>query len=396
MRNGIGRALGIAAASILLCSAASALNLNYGKVTASAGLNLRSAPSSESSVLATLPAATQVVVQTRSGSFYQVNFNGVCGYVACDFLSLGEYPQAGLVTGVSELVLYDSCSILGKTISQIPQGEPIEIYDQRNHFYKVLYQGNIGWVNCDYVALDSSLLETITSTAIAPTASTSAGTTTSTVETADQITAEQAEEPQPICYGVVTAASGLKLRSGPSTSSDQLALIPGGTRLTLTGDAVDGWYPVTYNGVAGYVSGEYLYRTTDPDTALSSTDAQALLDYAASFLGVPYVYGGESPSGFDCSGFVQYVFAHFGYDLPRTGTQQSQCQYAVPVSKSELKPGDLVFFASPSTSSIAHVGIYAGNGLFIHSSSPGDVVKYDKMSSNYYSTYYLKAVRILG
>lgn len=97
--------------------------------------------------------------------------------------------------------------------------------------------------------------------------------------------------------------------------------------------------------------------------------SSAVVAYASNFLGVPYVWGGTSPSGFDCSGLVQYVYEHFGVDLPRTSQEQQGVGTAV--SRSELEPGDLVFFGDPAY----HVGIYVGDGAFINAPRTGDVVK---------------------
>ncbi|QXE19398.1 NlpC/P60 family protein [Clostridium sp. 001] len=101
----------------------------------------------------------------------------------------------------------------------------------------------------------------------------------------------------------------------------------------------------------------------------SIASSDAVVAYASNFLGVPYVWGGTSPSGFDCSGLVQYVYAHFGINLPRTSQEQQTVGTAV--SRDELQPGDLVFFGSPAY----HVGIYVGGGQFINAPKTGDVVK---------------------
>ena len=86
------------------------------------------------------------------------------------------------------------------------------------------------------------------------------------------------------------------------------------------------------------------------------------------FEGYPYVWGGDNPStGFDCSGFVQYVYAHFGIDLPRTTFEQVNC--GTPVSLSDVKPGDLVF-EMPSPEGPNHVGIYIGNGKILDAMDP--------------------------
>ena len=97
-------------------------------------------------------------------------------------------------------------------------------------------------------------------------------------------------------------------------------------------------------------------------------DNRQLVKLASRFLGVPYVYGGESPGGFDCSGLVAYVFAKHKINLPHRA--DLQYDYGRSIPKHELKPGDLVFFRDWGGGNfIGHVGIYAGNGQFIHASS---------------------------
>ena len=101
---------------------------------------------------------------------------------------------------------------------------------------------------------------------------------------------------------------------------------------------------------------------------------------AMQYLGTPYVYGGSSPSGFDCSGFVMYVYAQLGVSLPHNAA--AQYGYGTPVDRSQLQAGDLVFF-----NGLGHNGIYVGGGSFIHSPHTGDVVKISSMSGWYDSTF---------
>ena len=101
---------------------------------------------------------------------------------------------------------------------------------------------------------------------------------------------------------------------------------------------------------------------------------------AMQYLGTPYVYGGASPSGFDCSGFIMYVYSKIGVSLPHNAA--AQYGYGTPVDRSQLQPGDLVFF-----NGLGHAGIYVGGGSFIHSPHTGDVVKISPMSGWYASTY---------
>ena len=106
------------------------------------------------------------------------------------------------------------------------------------------------------------------------------------------------------------------------------------------------------------------------------------------YLGVPYRWAGASPStGFDCSGFVMYVYAQVGVDLPHSS--QAQYGYGVAVSRAELEPGDLVFFDG-----LNHVGIYIGGGQFVHAPHTGDVVKISSLSESWYSSEYVGACRL--
>ncbi len=123
-----------------------------------------------------------------------------------------------------------------------------------------------------------------------------------------------------------------------------------------------------------------------------SGGAKQILSFAARFLGTPYVWGGTTSSpGFDCSGYVQYVYRNFGVSLSRTS--ESQFQNGVSVSRADLKPGDLVFFHTYSGGA-SHVGIYVGNNTMINSSSGG--VSYDDMTDGYWGSRYLGARRVVA
>ena len=123
-----------------------------------------------------------------------------------------------------------------------------------------------------------------------------------------------------------------------------------------------------------------------------SASGSQILAKAQQYLGAPYVYGGASPSGFDCSGFVYYVLKELGYSPYRTPADQYKMGTAV--SKSNLQPGDIVFFANTYASGISHVGIYAGDGQFIHAPNSRSVVSYSSLTSGYWSDHYYGARRM--
>ena len=119
---------------------------------------------------------------------------------------------------------------------------------------------------------------------------------------------------------------------------------------------------------------------TDPIPVAPPSRYGGVVGIAMQYLGTPYVYGGSSPSGFDCSGFIMYVYAKIGVSLPHNAA--AQYGYGTPVSRDQLQAGDLVFF-----NGLGHAGIYVGGGSFIHSPHTGDVVKISSMSGWYSSTY---------
>jgi len=126
-------------------------------------------------------------------------------------------------------------------------------------------------------------------------------------------------------------------------------------------------------------------------TSVAGARYSSVVGIAEQYLGVPYVFGGESPSGFDCSGLVAYVYAQVGVSLPHYTVAQYNYADSVSVSRSQLEPGDLVFFAG-----LGHVGIYVGGGQFIHAPHTGSVVRIDSLSGGWYASEYDGAKRILG
>lgn len=186
--------------------------------------------------------------------------------------------------------------------------------------------------------------------------------------------------------------SDVRMRAAAGTDSEIVRVTTYGESVEILG--VDGeWYKVSAGGKTGYIRGDYVsFTEPDPSQApAAGSIGEQIVAFAEQFLGTPYVWAGSSPSGFDCSGFVSYVFKNFGYTVNRTAA--SMYTNGVAVDKSELQIGDAVFFAS-STESIGHVGIYIGDGEFIHSSSGCGYVTISGLDESYYSRMYVGARRI--
>ena len=247
------------------------------------------------------------------------------------------------------------------------------------------------------------------------------------------------------------ATDYINIRQEPNTSSERIMTVAPNTELTVVGESGD-WYEVETSEGNAYVLKELLStsrvevtnrgnvdRTTDNDskeeaetqeevstsdvsestnkqntdnentdkkeTSNSSTTAKEIVAYAKKFLGVPYVYGGASPSGFDCSGFTMYVYDHFGISMRHGAQAQAKLGEVVNADKSSkssllnnLEVGDLVFFLDYETmDEIGHCGIYIGNGEFIHASSgSGYCVKINSLlPGEYYNTRYCAARRVI-
>ena len=231
-------------------------------------------------------------------------------------------------------------------------------------------------------------------------------------------------------YGKVNATA-VNMRSGPSTAYRAITVASKGDKCYIIG-LNQGWYKVIYGNNICYIRSDYLDLTEIPyenkessnspkffrqgnstgirpsasalsgstasgnntvnSGAAASVTGQQILSTAQQYLGTPYVYGGASPAGFDCSGFVYYVLKTLGFSPYRTPADQYL--HGTYVTKSNLQPGDIVFFANTYASGISHVGIYAGNGQFIHSPNSRSVVSYADLTSGYWSDHYYGARRM--
>lgn len=281
----------------------------------------------------------------------------------------------GTVTaGGSSLRLRAQANTSSQILRNLPDGSQVDVLGTaENGWYKVSVSGMTGFVSGDFL--------TVVDDAPVPTAEAPA------VRTAEAPAAEPAAE-QKTLYIQVTLGP-LNIRSGPSTEYSRVGSLYGGQMVKAL-EKVDGWYHIEN----GYVSGDYVKEVSVDMNAAASGKGQEVANYAMQFLGYRYVYGGASPSGFDCSGFTSYVYKQFGYYLNRCAADQ--LDNGVPVSRDQLQPGDIVIFKKGNTTARAtHVGLYIGNGNFIHASNPSSGVKINNLSQDYYATGLVGCRRII-
>ena len=243
----------------------------------------------------------------------------------------------------------------GSTIlKNLDHGTQVEVLTAvENGWYQIAHEGTTGYVSGDYLTVDAA-----------------------------EAAALPVEE-LPTYVRITTSA--LNVRSGPGTEYEKVGQLGMGTVAEAVA-TLDGWYQLE----SGYISAEYA-QEIDPS---QMGQGQAIADFALQFVGYPYVYGGSSPSGFDCSGFTSYVYKQFGYSINRTASTQLDNGYAV--SMSELQPGDLVMFKKGSTSKRAtHVGIYIGNNQFVHASTSSVGVIISSMSAAHSTTGFVGGRRLV-
>lgn len=195
-------------------------------------------------------------------------------------------------------------------------------------------------------------------------------------------------------------ASTLNVRDSWSSSSTKVGTLSYGDQVTVTGKCSNGWVRIQFEGHIAYVSGKYLTEKAPTSgsspvapTPSGSGTAAEIAEYVMSFVGYSYVYGGASPStGFDCSGLMYYCLTQYGYSMNRVA--DDQMKQGTAVSRDALAVGDLVFFGYSGYAN--HVGMYIGNGNFVHASTPSTGVRVNSLNETYYSTRYIGARRIIN
>ncbi len=364
-------------------------------------VNVREEASKESDIISMIEFGDSFVVSeiSEDGLWYKVSGDSYTGYVMCDLVTF-EYSE--IEAGLLSTTMYRTGKVSvsgGKlnvrnlasdtesfVIDQIKHGDIVYIDGGiQNGFYKVIFgkDYDIGYVKADYITVGEMVKRS----------------------DIDNARRDRIETVSQKGY-IVTNSSYVNVRCAPNENATVLTTVKNGITVTVLSRGSKWTKILTSKGDAAYIItsavfseaayADYKAKMQVSKTRASSVNTQnqakpvenekgkQIVKEAEKYLGTPYVYGGNSPSGFDCSGFVQYTLKKLGIKVNRSS--KDQYKNGVAVSRENLQAGDLVFFSKGG--SISHVGIYAGNGRVIHSPSPGKVVSYSTLSHMCsYSTY---------
>lgn len=306
------------------------------------------------------------------------------GLTAILTVSAGAASLGTATVNASALRLRASADTGSAVLSMAYKGDTVEVLENAGSgWYKVSLKGVTGYMSGEYLKLNGT-----------------AGAAQNTV-IAEQAVPTAASPVQDSVKVNLGAGEVLNLRSGPSTQDAKVGAVPGGTVLSVE-ESVNGWYKVTYNGKTGYVSASYVVSATQaaaaPAAAAVSYDSSfgsSVVALAKQYIGCPYAYGASGPRSFDCSGFTSFIYKQMGVSIPRGASGQYKA--GTPVSRDNLQPGDLVFIADPAYTAgypVSHVGIYVGNGQFIHASSYRyEGITISSLFTGHYGSYYAGARR---
>lgn len=331
-------------------------------------VNIRSSNSTNSKAIAKV-SNKQVQLLSSTGDWYKVSVDGKQGWVKKEFVTLSTSTsrqlQAGTTASASgssdsglikgnNINLRSKPTTTAKVIGKL-SNKTVKILSKSGAWYKVSYNGLTGWVSADFVSTSA--------------ASASTQNTNNTLS------------------GLISK-SNVNVRATPSSSAKIVTKLTNEKVSILSSSG--NWYKISYGKTIGWVSKDLVsVSKSSSSTTKQTTLRNRLILCSRGYLGTRYVYGGSTPKGFDCSGFTSYVYKKCGIKINRTATQQAaQGKY---VSKSNLQPGDLVFFDTDGSGgkSISHVGIYIGNSNFIHASSGKSKRKVTISSLN--ESFYAKA-----
>lgn len=401
---------------------------DYGPVTATSAVNIRSGPATSYPVVGVLARGSSLVqADAPSGGWVPVTYQGAKAWIWGAYVS-GEQASsepvsnagtAGTARTTAALNVRTGPALTYPVVTMLAKGATVTTTGRISTTWtQISLNGNLRWVSSVY-------LTTATSLTLPPIASYARATADLMIRTTSgsdfvslgdipkgtvlsltgKVTNGMAEiiwkgalrwvnnaylvpvsptstvtpPPVPPTIGTRYATTLLDIRTTSGTDSVTITAVPAGTALKITGVVENGRAQIVYIGAIRWVTARYL-TTTRPTTVISPPETVAelaakVIAFATAQIGKPYVYGAAGPDAYDCSGLTMSAFRTVGITLPRTSSQQYQVGRRVTLS--QLQPGDLVFFYTP----VSHVGIYIGDGKIVHASNPRTDILIGNLSS---------------
>ncbi|MGQ3738694.1 C40 family peptidase [Bacillus sp. Fil] len=358
-------------------------------------LRVRTGPSTSHPTVGSVKQGQVVQVVGEVQDWFKINYAGQTAYLSKDYVTKGgsnenvtqgnnqEQNNNGTVqTGGTYVVNATSLRVrtgpaaYHSVIGGVLNGTTLNVVGSENGWFKVNYQGKTGYVSSEFVKFVKG------------------GTATP----------EQPKQPDQGAIGdYYINASALNVRSGEGTNYRIIGALPQGQKVQVISEN-SGWSKINYNGQTGYIGTRFLSKTpvggavdskpndnqnnnqnnNNNNNTNNSGDSSSLLAYAKSMQGVPYVWGGTSANGVDCSGYIYHVFKKFGHNISR----QSVAGYwsSLPQTSSP-QPGDLIYFKDTYKAGPSHMGIYLGGGSFIQSGDKGVAIA--SLNNSYWKSHFL-------
>ncbi len=365
-------------------------------------LRVRTGPSTSHTTVASVTKGQVVQVVGEVQDWFKINYAGQTAYVSKDYVTKGgsndnvtqgnnqdnkqeQNNNVTVQTGGTYVVNATSLRVrtgpaaYHSVIGGVLNGTTLNVVGSENGWFKVNYQGKTGFVSSEFVKFVKG------------------GTSTP----------EQPKQPEQPNQGAIgdyyINASALNVRSGEGTNYRIIGALPQGQKVQVISEN-SGWSKINYNGQNGYIGTRFLSKTpvggavdnkpnnnqnnnqnnNNNNTGNTSGDSSSILAYAKGMQGVPYVWGGTSATGVDCSGYIYHVFKKFGHNISR----QSVAGYwsSLPQTSSP-QPGDLIYFKDTYKKGPSHMGIYLGGGSFIQAGDKGVAIA--SLSNSYWKSHFL-------
>ncbi|HHI3609211.1 TPA: SH3 domain-containing protein [Bacillus anthracis] len=363
-------------------------------------LRVRTGPSTSHTTVGSVTKGQVVQVVGEVQDWFKINYAGQTAYVSKDYVTKGgssdnvtqgnnqnnnQNNNVTVQTGGTYVVNATSLRVrtgpatYHSVIGGVLNGTTLNVIGSEGSWFKVNYQGKTGYVSSEFMKFVKG------------------GTTTP----------EQPKQPEQPNQGAIgdyyINASALNVRSGEGTNYRIIGALPQGQKVQVISEN-SGWSKINYNGQTGYIRTRYLSKTpvggavdnnkpnnnqnnnqnNNNNTGNNSGNSSSILAYAKGMQGVPYIWGGTSANGVDCSGYIYHVFKKFGHNISR----QSVAGYwgSLPQT-SNLQPGDLIYFQNTYKSGPSHMGIYLGGGSFIQAGDKGVAIA--SLSNSYWKSHFL-------